>query len=112
MKRTDFEGLGDVPPVERLKDEEDGMRGRRSLARAKSSVRAGLLGWVIDVVDVDGKPRNWDVKSAYWVRRRWIWSWRSLEVLKVFCKYDTSYGILCVGCLRGITACKLSLLLF
>ena len=43
MKRTDLEGLGDVP-ADRLNDEDEGMRGRRSLARAKSGVRAELFG--------------------------------------------------------------------
>lgn len=43
VKRTDLEGLGEVPP-ERLKDDEEGMRGRGSLARANAGDRAGLFG--------------------------------------------------------------------
>ena len=73
VKRTDLEGLGDVP-VDRLKEEEEGMRGRRSLARAKSGVRVGLFGWAVEEFDSEGKPRNWDVRSSYWLRRRWICS--------------------------------------
>ncbi len=82
VKRTDFEGFGDVP-VDLLKDEEEGMRGRRSLARAKSGVRAGLFGWSVEEVVLEGKPRNCEVRSSYWLRRRWICSCRSLEVLQM-----------------------------
>lgn len=67
VKRTDFDGLGEVP-LERLKDEVDGMRGRRSLARAKSGESAESLGWFVEEADLVGKPRNWEVRSSYWVR--------------------------------------------
>lgn len=42
-KRTDLEGLGELPERFR-KDDEEGTRGRGSLARAKSAARAGLFG--------------------------------------------------------------------
>ena len=58
MKRTDLDGLGDSL-LERLrKDEEEGFRGRGSLARAKSGDKAVLLGCESNEVDLEGKPRN------------------------------------------------------
>ena len=66
VKRTDFEAL----------------RGRVLLAEAKSELRAGVFGWAIAEVELVGKPRNWEVRSLSWVRRRAAWSWRLLEALK------------------------------
>lgn len=83
MKRTDLEGFGELPP-ERLKDDEEGMRGRRSLARAKAGERVGSFGcWAVEEADLEGKPRNWEVRSSYWIRSRWVCSWRSLAELLV-----------------------------
>ena len=62
--RTDFEGLGELPERFR-KDEEEGTRGRGSLARAKSAERPGLFGWNLEGVDLVGNPRNWDTRSSY-----------------------------------------------
>lgn len=44
MKRTDLEGLGESPAERFMNEDEDGMRGRMSLALAKSEERAGSLG--------------------------------------------------------------------
>ncbi len=86
VKRTDLEGLGELPSARR-KDEEDGMRGRGSLARAKAGERVGSLGCrAAEEEDLAGKPRNWEVRSSYWVRSRWIWSSRSVVVLVERCQ--------------------------
>lgn len=59
VKRTDLEGLGELPSA-RLKDEDEGMRGRGSFARAKAGERVGSFGcWVVEEEDtLVGKPRN------------------------------------------------------
>ena len=49
----------------RLKEEEEGRRGRGSLAWAKEEEREGSFGWVSVEVDVVEKPWNWDVRSSY-----------------------------------------------
>ena len=55
---TDLEGFGEEVFGERLKDEEEGIRGRVSCAWAKSEERDGSLGWVIEAAELVGKPRN------------------------------------------------------
>jgi hypothetical protein len=68
VKRTDLEVFGDC--AERLRTEEEGVRGLVDLAWAKSGSSEGLLGLVmIDEAVVVGKPRNWEVKSSNWDRR-------------------------------------------
>ena len=74
MKRTDLEGLGELLPVRLRKDEDDGFCGRLSFARAKSGDRTVSLGRDVEEGDLEGKPRNWDVRSSNWVRRRSAWS--------------------------------------
>lgn len=66
MKRTDLEML----------------RGRVLLAEAKSDSRAGVFGSEMAEGELVGKPRNWDVRSSSWVRRRVAWSRRLLEALR------------------------------
>ena len=84
VNRTDFEGLGESGPVRFRKDDEEGFRGRRSLAWAKSAARAGSLGCEIEEkVAWVGKPRNWDVRSSYCFRREVAWFWRSLDALGI-----------------------------
>jgi len=70
VKRTDLEGLGESAAERLRKEEEDGIRGRGSLARAKSADRAWSLGCVIEETDLVGKPRNWDVRSSNCCRNR------------------------------------------
>lgn len=82
MKRTDLDGFGESPGRFR-KEEDEGFRGRRSLAWAKSAARAGSLGCDIDEVEWLGKPRNWDVRSSYCFRRDVAWSWRVLDALQI-----------------------------
>lgn len=67
-------GLGDDGGLR--KEEEEGIRGR-SLAAVKSCCRAEELGSVMADergVVLLGKPRNWDVRSSYWLRRAEAWS--------------------------------------
>ena len=63
------------------KEEEDATRGR-SDARAKSSERAGLLGWDIveEVVSV-GTPLNWAARSLYCCRRVFSFSCSVVDAL-------------------------------
>jgi len=58
VKRTDLEML----------------RGRVLLAEAKSGSSAGVFGSEMAEGELVGKPRNWDVRSSNWVRRRVAWS--------------------------------------
>ncbi len=76
MKRTDLDGFGESA-AERLRNEdEEGTRGRESLAWAKSADKARVLGCNLDgEEDLVEKPRNWDVRSSYWLLRRAAWSW-------------------------------------
>lgn len=69
VKRTDLEMFGDC--AERLRTEEEGVRGLGDLAWAKSVLREVSLGFVVveEVVAV-GKPRNWEIRSSNWDRRR------------------------------------------
>jgi len=68
VKRTDFEVFGDC--AERLRTEEEGVRGLGDLAWAKSGLSEGLLGFVVvDEAVVVGNPRNWEVKLSNWDRR-------------------------------------------
>ena len=63
--------------MERLRTEEEGVRGFGDLAWAKSVLRDGSLGFVVvDEAVVVGKPRNWEVRSSNWDRRREAWSCR------------------------------------
>lgn len=70
-KRTDFEGVGEEGFGERLKEEDEGIRGRVSFARANDGEREGSFGLFIEDWEVVGKPRNRDVRSSNWVRSCW-----------------------------------------
>jgi len=65
-----LDGFGELLPGRLRKDDEEGFRGRGSFARAKSGDRAESLGCDISEIDLDGKPRNWDVRSSNCVRKR------------------------------------------
>lgn len=74
MNRTDLDAFGESPPLRFRNEDEDGFRGRRSLAWAKSAARAGSLGRDVEEGDCVGKPRNWDVRSSYCFRRSVAWA--------------------------------------
>lgn len=84
MKRTDLDGFGESAPGRFSNEDEEGFRGRRSSAWAKSAARAGSFGCDIEDVDWLGKPRNWDVRSSYCFRRSVACSWRSPEALEIY----------------------------
>ena len=59
VKRTDLERLGESVAERFMNEEDEGIRGRVSLAWAKSDDKAGSLGWLtVDEVDFVGNPRN------------------------------------------------------
>ena len=70
-KRTDLEGVGEDVFGERRNEEAEGIRGRVSFAWAKDEERDGSLGLLMEDCEVVGKPRNWEVRSSYWVRSCW-----------------------------------------
>ena len=81
VKRTDFEGLGEVTVGRFNEDGDEGCRGCGSLAWANSGLKAGSLGCNLVEEDVVGKPRNWEVKSSNCDRKRVAWSFKSVAFL-------------------------------
>lgn len=74
-----MDGFGESLTERLRKDEDEGFRGRGSFARAKSGDKDESLGCETDGVDLDGKPRNWDVRSSNCIRRCSAWSRRSAD---------------------------------